>query len=146
MAGAKPVPMTTAEEVAIADPGASAPRLARILGPVAVALALLSAAVTFAVLAGLTPLAPTHQVVVTVLVIDAFAALLLVTVIGREVWLIMQARRRGRAGARLHVRIIALFSIVAAVPAILVAVVATVTLDRGLAPWFSSRIQAVIAN
>jgi two-component system, NtrC family, nitrogen regulation sensor histidine kinase NtrY len=138
--------MTSAEDVAIADSGASAPRLSRIFGPVAVGLALLSAAVTFAVLAGLTPLAPTHQVVVTVLAIDALAALLLVAVIGREVWLIVQARRRGRAGARLHVRIITLFSIVAAVPTILVALVATVTLDRGLAPWFSTRIQAVIAN
>jgi two-component system nitrogen regulation sensor histidine kinase NtrY len=138
--------MTSAEDVAVADPGASAPRLSRILGPVAVALALLSAAVTFAVLAGLTPLAPTHQVVVTVLAIDAVAALLLVAVIGREIWLIVQARRRGRAGARLHVRIIALFSIVAAVPTALVALVATVTLDRGLAPWFSTRIQAVIEN
>ena len=138
--------MTTAEDVVIAEPGASAPWLSRILGPVAVALALLSAAVTFAVLAGLTPVAPTHQVVVTVLAIDALAALLLVLVIGREVWLIVQARRRGRAGARLHVRIIALFSVVAAVPTILVALVATVTLDRGLAPWFSTRIQTVIAN
>jgi len=140
--------MTSVDDVAITDSaaGAAAPRLSRILGPVAVALALLSAAVTFAVLAGLTPLAPTHQVVVTVLAIDAVAALLLVLVIGREVWLIVQARRRGRAGARLHVRIIALFSIVAAVPTILVALVATVTLDRGLAPWFSTRIQAVIAN
>jgi two-component system, NtrC family, nitrogen regulation sensor histidine kinase NtrY len=139
--------MTSVDDVAIADPGASAPRLStRVLGPVAVALALISAAVTFAVLAGLTPIAPTHQVVVTVLAVDALAALLLVLVIGREVWLIVQARRRGRAGARLHVRIIALFSIVAAVPTILVALVATVTLDRGLAPWFSTRIQTVIAN
>jgi two-component system nitrogen regulation sensor histidine kinase NtrY len=138
--------MTSAEDVAISEPGARAPRLTRVLGPVAVALALISAAVTFAVLAGLTPIAPTHQVVVTVLTIDAVAALLLVLVIGREVWLIVRARARGRAGARLHVRIITLFSIVAAVPAILVAVVATVTLDRGLAPWFSTRIQSVIGN
>ena len=127
--------------------GASAPRLSsRVIGSIAVALALLSAAVTFAVLAGLTPIAPTHQVVVTVLAIDALAALLLIVVIGREVWNIMQARRHGRAGARLHVRIIGLFSVIAAVPAILVAIVASITLDRGLAPWFSSRIQSVIQN
>ena len=49
----------------------------------------------------------------------------------------MQARRRGRAGARLHVRIIGLFSVIAAVPAILVAIVASITLDRGLDRWFS---------
>jgi two-component system nitrogen regulation sensor histidine kinase NtrY len=141
--------MTSAEDIAIADRtvGAAAPRLAtRILGPIAVVLALASAAVTFLVLAGLTPIAPTHQVVVTVLAIDALAALLLLAVIGREVWLIVQARRRGRAGARLHVRIIGLFSVVAAVPAILVAIVASITLDRALAPWFTSRIQTVIVN
>src|SRR4030095_15637510 len=67
-------------------------------------------------------------------------------VIGREVWNIMQARRRGRAGARLHVRIIGLFSVIAAVPAVLVAIVASITLDRGMAPLFSSRIQGVIQN
>jgi two-component system nitrogen regulation sensor histidine kinase NtrY len=141
--------MTSAEDVAISElsAGAAAPRLSsRVVGSIAVALALISAAVTFAVLAGLTPINPTHQVVVSLLAVDALAALLLVGVIGREVWNIIQARRHGRAGARLHVRIIGLFSVVAAVPAILVAVVASITLDRGLAPWFSSRIQSVIQN
>jgi two-component system nitrogen regulation sensor histidine kinase NtrY len=140
--------MASAEDTAVSDLSAgTAPRRSiRWVGSIAVALALLSAAVTFAVLAGLTPVAPTHQVVVTVLAVDAVAALLLIVVIGREVFNIVQARRHGRAGARLHVRIITLFSIVAAVPAILVAIVASITLDRGLAPWFSSRIQGVIQN
>src|ERR1044072_735320 len=53
-------------------------------------------------------------------------------------------RRRGRAGLRLHVRIILLFSLIAAAPTVLLAFVASITLDRGLAPWLSSRIQAVI--
>jgi two-component system nitrogen regulation sensor histidine kinase NtrY len=140
--------MASAEDTAVSDISAgTAPRRSiRWVGSIAVALALLSAAVTFAVLAGLTPVAPTHQVVVTVLAVDAVAALLLIVVIGREIFNIVQARRHGRAGARLHVRIVTLFSIVAAVPAILVAVVASITLDRGLAPWFSSRIQGVIQN
>jgi two-component system nitrogen regulation sensor histidine kinase NtrY len=139
----------SAEDLAIAEPagGAPAPRLpTRLLGSIAVGLALLSAAVTFAVLAGLTPIAPTHRVVVTVLLVDAVASLLLIGVIGRELWSIFSARRHGRAGARLHVRIIGLFSVVAAVPAVLVAIVASITLDRGLAPWFTSRIQTVIQN
>src|SRR5947207_1369251 len=141
--------MTSTEDVAIADQsgGALAPRLpTRLLGSIAVVLALLSAAVTFAVLAGLTPIVPTHRVVVTVLLVDAVASLLLIGVIGREIWSIFSARRHGRAGARLHVRIIGLFSVVAAVPAILIAIVASITLDRGLAPWFTSRIQSVIQN
>jgi len=141
--------MTSTEDVAIADQsgGALAPRLpTRLLGSIAVVLALVSAAVTFAVLAGLTPVVPTHRVVVTVLLVDAVASLLLIGVIGREIWSIFSARRHGRAGARLHVRIIGLFSVVAAVPAVLVAIVASITLDRGLAPWFTSRIQTVIEN
>jgi two-component system nitrogen regulation sensor histidine kinase NtrY len=118
----------------------------RALGLVAVALALLSALVTFVVLAGLTPIPPTHEVVVTLLLANAATVFLLVAVIAREVWGIVQARRRGRAAARLHVRIVALFSVIAAVPAILVAVVASVTLDRGLDRLFSQQTQSLIEN
>jgi two-component system, NtrC family, nitrogen regulation sensor histidine kinase NtrY len=143
--------MTSVDDVAgsnVAAPGGGggAKLASGFLGPFAVALALLSAAVTFLVLTGLTPILPTHEVVVTVLLANAATALILLAVIGREVLLIVQARRRGRAGARLHVRIVGLFSVISAVPAILVAIVASITLDRGLDRWFSSRTQALIAN
>ena len=118
----------------------------RVLGPIAVALALLSAFLTFIVLADLTPIRPTHYVVVTLLLVNAATVLLLLGIIMREVWLIMQARRTGRAGARLHVRIVGLFSIIAAAPAILVAIVASVTLDRGLDRLFAARTQSAIQN
>ena len=121
-------------------------RETRVLGPIAVALALLSAFLTFIVLADLTPVLPTHYVVVTLLLVNASTVLLLLGIIVREVWLIMQARRAGRAGARLHIRIVGLFAIIAAVPAILVAIVASVTLDRGLDRLFSTRTRAAIEN
>jgi two-component system, NtrC family, nitrogen regulation sensor histidine kinase NtrY len=143
--------MTSVDDVSgsnIAAPGGGAGmKLASgILGPLAVGLALLSAAVTFLVLTGLTPIMPTHEVVVSVLLANGATVLILLAIIVREVLLIVQARRRGRAGARLHVRIVGLFSVIAAVPAILVAIVASITLDRGLDRWFSSRTQALIAN
>src|SRR3712207_5730399 len=47
---------------------------------------------------------------------------------------------------RSHARIVSLFSLVAALPAIVVAVVATVTLDRGLDPWFTGSIKAIMSN
>jgi two-component system nitrogen regulation sensor histidine kinase NtrY len=72
--------------------------------------------------------------------------LLLLGVIVREVWQVVQARRTGRAAARLHVRIVGLFSIIAAAPAILVAIVASVTLDRGLDRLFSTRTRSAIEN
>ena len=121
-------------------------RLARVLGVIAVALALLSALATFLVLANLTPIRPTHEVVIGVLLCNAATVLLLLGIIGWEVWRVVQARRHGRAGSRLHVRIVALFSIIAAVPAILVAVVASVTLDRGLDRLFSEQTERMIQN
>ncbi len=135
----------TAELVTAAAAPASG-WLPRALGVTAVALALLSALVTFVVLAGLTPIVPTHEVVVTLLAANAFTIFLLVVVIATQVWGVVQARRRGRAAARLHVRIVALFSIIAAVPAVLVAVVASVTLDRGVDRLFSQQTQSLIEN
>src|SRR5262249_18594964 len=85
-------------------------------------------------------------VVVGLLAVNVLTVLLLLGIIGGEVLKIVQARRRGRAGARLHVRIVGLFSIIAAAPAILVAVVASITLDRGLDRFFSTRPRAVIEN
>src|SRR6185295_3124759 len=119
---------------------------ARWLGPIAVGIALFSALLTFVVLTGLTRIIPTHQVVVGFLLANALAALFLIGVIGREFWMIIQARRRGRAAAQLHVSIVGLFSVIAAVPAILVAIVASVTLDRGLDRLFSTRTRAAVEN
>ena len=118
----------------------------RVLGPIAVGLALLSAFITFIVLADLTPISPTHYVVISLLLANAVTVILLLAIIVREVWQVVQARRSGRAAARLHVRIVGLFSVIAAAPAILVAVVASVTLDRGLDRLFSTRTRAAIEN
>jgi two-component system nitrogen regulation sensor histidine kinase NtrY len=118
----------------------------RWLPPFAVAIALLSALLTFMVLTGLTPLEPTRQVVRTFLMINAATILLLVAIIVREVWQMVQARRRGRAAARLHVQIVSLFSIIAVLPAVLVAIVANVTIERGLDRLFSGPTREVIQN
>jgi len=140
----------TVEQAASAEAALVAPAArrgdVRLLGPIAVGLALLSAFVTFIVLADFTPILPTHNVVVTLLAVNAGTVVLLLGVIVREVWQMVQARRTGRAAARLHVRIVGLFSIIAAAPAILVAIVASVTLDRGLDRLFSTRTRAAIEN
>jgi two-component system, NtrC family, nitrogen regulation sensor histidine kinase NtrY len=132
-------------ETALATPAAKRPET-RVLGPIAVGLAMLSAFATFVVLADLTPISPTHYVVVTLLLVNASTVLLLLGIIVREVWLVVQARRAGRAGSKLHIRIVGLFAIIAAAPAILVAIVASVTLDRGLDRLFSTRTRAAIEN
>jgi two-component system nitrogen regulation sensor histidine kinase NtrY len=116
------------------------------VAPFAVVIALFSAFLTFMVLSGLTPIEPTRHVVYSFLLINAATILLLVAIIAREVWLVIQARRRGRAAARLHVQIVSLFSIIAVLPAVLVAVVANVTIDRGLDRLFSGPTREVMQN
>jgi two-component system nitrogen regulation sensor histidine kinase NtrY len=120
--------------------------LRRLMAPFAVGFALLSACLTFVVLTGLTPIEPTRHVVVTFLLINAATILLLVGIIVREVWQVVQARRRGRAAARLHVQIVSLFSVIAVLPAVLVSIVANVTIDRGLDRLFSGTTKAAIEN
>src|SRR5438477_583370 len=142
--------MTTADASATQlDPSLAEPQgwsLRRWLAPFAVAIALLSAFLTFVVLTGLTPIEPTREVVYSFLLINAATILLLVGIIVREVWLVIQARRRGTAAARLHVQIVSLFSIIAVLPAVLVAVVANVTIDRGLDRLFSGPTREVMQN
>ncbi|WP_291853148.1 PAS domain-containing sensor histidine kinase [Bradyrhizobium sp.] len=142
--------MTTAEPSAPPfDPSLTEPTggiLRRWVAPFAVGVALLSAFLTFMVLSGLTPIEPTRQVVYSFLLINAATILLLVAIIVREVWLVIQARRRGRAAARLHVQIVSLFSIIAVLPAVLVAIVANVTIDRGLDRLFSGPTREVMQN
>src|SRR6266702_4082234 len=120
--------------------------LRRFLGPFAVALALLSAFLTFVVLTGLTPVEPTRSVVFSFILINAATILLLVSIIVREVWQVVQARRRGRAAARLHVQIVSLFSVIALLPAVMVSIVANITIERGLDRLFSGPTREVIQN
>jgi two-component system nitrogen regulation sensor histidine kinase NtrY len=122
------------------------------VGLAVVGVALVSALMTFLVLEGLTSISPgdsvygTFTVFDTLLLVNGVTVLFLLAIIGREVWQLLQARRRGRAGSRLHVQIVGLFSIIAALPAILIAVVASISLDRGLDRFFTLSPRAVIEN
>lgn len=120
--------------------------LARRIGSVFVALAIVSAAATFFVLTGLTPISPTQDVITIALFVNGFVVAVLAGFIVMEIRKMWQARLQGRAGARLHVRVVAMFSVVATLPAILVAILATITLDRGLDRWFEERTRTIVDN
>ena len=115
-----------------------------VAGIAVIVAALVTAGASFAILLGLTPVTPDETVTLTIIGINAAFILLLLALIGREAYAIYMARRRGRAASRLHVRIVAMFSLVAAIPAILVAIVASVTLDIGLDRWFELRTKVII--
>jgi len=108
--------------------------------------ALVCAIVSLLVLLGLTPVKPETPIVSASASVNALFVIGLLFLIGREILRLLKARHRGRAAARLHVRIVALFSIVAITPAILVAIFASITLDVGLDRWFSLRTQSIVSS
>jgi len=142
--------MTSAESSAAQfDPSLVEPKgrpLRKLLAPFAIGLALLSSFLTFVVLTGLTRIEPTREVALSFMLLNGATILVLLGIIFHEVWQVMLARRRGRAAARLHVQIVSLFSIIAVLPAVLVALVANVTIDRGLDRLFSGPTREVIQN
>ncbi|MDN5927318.1 MAG: PAS domain-containing sensor histidine kinase [Hyphomicrobiales bacterium] len=113
-------------------------------GVIAVVCALFAAASSFVILTGLTPIVPDEKTTLTLIAVNAFFILVLAGLIIREVHHIFTARRRGKAAARLHVRIVSLFSLVAIIPAVVVAIVASITLNVGLDRWFEIRTKTII--
>ena len=99
---------------------------------------------TFAILTGLTPLKPTPEATTLLLVLNGAVLLVMALMIAGQLLFLLVERNRGTAGAGLHLRLVLLFSLIAVIPAILVAVFATVTLNRGLDAWFSQRTRAIV--
>lgn len=119
-------------------------RWVRVVGFISAGLAVVAASITFFIFLGLTPIDPTPEVIAGAIVVNGALLLLLLFALGYEIVQLWLARRRGQAAARLHIRIVALFAVVAVTPAILVAFVANITLAQGVDHWFSSRTQAIV--
>ena len=109
-------------------------------------LAVVSCSATYAVLSGLTRYTPTRAGLVVLLLINLSLSLTLGALIAWRLVRLWVQRRSGRAGARLHVRLVTWFSMIAVVPAILVAVFASVTLNLGLDAMFSGQVQGALSN
>jgi two-component system nitrogen regulation sensor histidine kinase NtrY len=59
---------------------------------------------------------------------------------------VRRAEQGGLGSGRLHVRLVALFSVLAAVPTVLVAIFASVLFQSGLEFWFSNRARNMLEN
>ena len=109
-----------------------------------VGLSLLSALLTFLILTGLTPIVPSNSVVLSALFLNVILIVAVIAIITSQVSGLITAWREKVPGARFHIRIVALFSIIAALPALLVAIGATVSFSRSLDNWFSTRVRTII--
>ena len=111
---------------------------------IVVGAAFLLALATFLVFARFTPILPTPTVVWILLIGDGLVVIILIVLIGIELFGLRAARRAARAGARLHSRFVGLFALVAAIPAIVTAVVAGVSVEWAINPKFMSDVASFI--
>ena len=79
------------------------------------------------------------------LVANLLPAMALLVLIGRRIAK-RRARRRGGGDARLHTRLVALFSITAAAPTLIVVVMASFLFQSGMDFWFSERSRGMFEN
>jgi two-component system nitrogen regulation sensor histidine kinase NtrY len=129
-------------------------RVGRALGKVSafrislavVVAALLSSVATFLILNGLTSIVPTSDVVLGSLAINAAFVVAIMAIVGFQVIKLLRARKRQAAGASLHFRIAGVFSLVALFPAVLLAIFATVSIDRTFDTFFSNRVKSIVNN
>ena len=119
----------------------------RLANKLAIALTFAAIAAGVATYASLTEsklFSKDPRTVLLLLTLDLGLLLALGVLVARRVVGILMTRRRGQAGSRLHVRMAAVFSILAAAPAIVVAVFAAVFFYLGVQAWFSERVSQAV--
>lgn len=106
--------------------------------------AVVSGAATYAALNGLPPFGGNANLVVWLLNIDLIILLLLVSLIARRIVSLWSGRKQKIAGSHLHVRLVYIFSLLAAVPTIIMTVFSAFFFHYGVQAWFSQRVQTAI--
>ena len=79
-----------------------------------------------------------------VLLADFIYLLLLTGLVAARLAQIIGARKTSAAGSRLHMRLVGVFTMIALVPTVLVALFAGLTVNIGLEGWFSDRVKQVV--
>jgi two-component system nitrogen regulation sensor histidine kinase NtrY len=91
------------------------------------------------------PLGPASPLVMALLWINLGLLVVLGGLVGARLVRLM-AEQSSDAGARLHLRFVALFAAAAALPALIVALFFGVLVTRGVEAWFNTRVQTVVEN
>lgn len=120
-------------------------RRVRLTNKIAIALfvaAVLAGMATYAALSSEAP-GDTGRVF-WLLNLDLVLLLMLVALVARQAVGLWAGRRRGMTTSKLHVRLVFLFSLLAAVPAILMATFSAVFFYFGVHAWFSDRVSTAV--
>ncbi|TDQ66322.1 two-component system nitrogen regulation sensor histidine kinase NtrY [Maritalea mobilis] len=118
----------------------------RIFGVVLVLASVVSAVASFMILTGATSIEPEPNVWAIIWLVNAVLVVLVIALLITEGFLLIRARVSKQAGSGLHVRLVGMFALAAAVPAFIVAMIATFALNQGLDHWFSERSRAMVES
>lgn len=99
---------------------------------------------TYAAFTGSGLSAPDPTLVLVILYGDLVLLLVLAVVVARRVVAVWIARRKGSAGSRLHTRLVLMFGLVAATPAIIMAVFSALFFDLGIQEWFDKQVRTAV--
>lgn len=100
---------------------------------------------TYAVLTKKSALLGAQPETVSILVaIDLILLCMLALVVVWRVVVLLRARAQGRAGARLHLKLVIMFSLLAVMPAVLVAGLSAIFFFAGVQTWFSSSVSGAV--
>ncbi len=99
---------------------------------------------TYASLRAVPPFGDDPNTVIWLLNLDLVILLLLVTLIAKRIVDVLSGRKRGIAGSKLHVRLVYIFSILAAAPAIIMTVFSAYFFHFGVQTWFSERVRTAV--
>ena len=108
------------------------------------ACTVISGIATYAALTGMASMGANSRTVLILLTIDLVLLLALSVVVIRRVVKVWVARKKGSAGSRLHIQLVALFGLVAITPAIVVAVFSLLFFGLGIESWFSDRVRTAL--
>jgi two-component system nitrogen regulation sensor histidine kinase NtrY len=110
------------------------------------AAALASGIATYLALTGAPPFGPRPSVVLVLLNLDLVLLLALAALVAKRLVAVLVERRRGLAGSRLQVRLVGLFSLIAVLPTIIVAVFSYLFFTFGVESWFSDKVRTAISE
>jgi two-component system, NtrC family, nitrogen regulation sensor histidine kinase NtrY len=116
------------------------------VGLVIVVFALFSGLATYLILNGLTPIVPSNEVVTRVLLVNLLLILAMIASMSVQVQGLAKAWRDRVPGARLHARIVVMFCLISALPALLIALGATITFSRTLDGIFNRETRTIVEN
>jgi two-component system nitrogen regulation sensor histidine kinase NtrY len=120
--------------------------LRRKIAIVLAAAALVSGIATYLALTGAPPFGPRPVVVLSLLNLDLVLLLALAALVVKRLVEVWASRRRGLAGSRLQVRLVVLFSLIAVMPTIIVAVFSYLFFSFGIESWFSDKVRTAITE